>query len=141
MVNGVERQPGGRIIPALRYRNGAAGIDRLCKAFVFERKMVVPGEGCSITHAELTLGNGMIMLGDAETEYGSSSHRRPPRASTRKGLMWSSPMSMVITPAPRRRERRSCSISRRKTKTMAAATTPAATSKAMSGPSAPTILG
>ena len=70
MVNEVERQPGGRIIPALRYRNGAAAIDWLCKAFGFERKMVVPGEGGSIAHAELTLGNGMIMLGDAETEYG-----------------------------------------------------------------------
>jgi uncharacterized glyoxalase superfamily protein PhnB len=70
MVNGVERQQGGRIIPALRYRNGAAAIDWLCAAFGFERKMVVPGEGGSIAHAELTLGNGMIMLGDAETEYG-----------------------------------------------------------------------
>jgi uncharacterized glyoxalase superfamily protein PhnB len=45
MVNGVEREPGGRIIPALRYRNGAAAIDWLCKAFGFEKKMVVPGEG------------------------------------------------------------------------------------------------
>jgi len=33
---------GGRIIPALRYRNGAAAIDWLCAAFGFERKMVVP---------------------------------------------------------------------------------------------------
>jgi uncharacterized glyoxalase superfamily protein PhnB len=36
---------GGRIIPALRYRNGAAAIDWLCTAFGFKRKMVVPGEG------------------------------------------------------------------------------------------------
>jgi uncharacterized glyoxalase superfamily protein PhnB len=32
--------------------------------------MVVPGEGGRFAHAELTLGNGMIMLGDVETEYG-----------------------------------------------------------------------
>lgn len=70
MVNGVETEQGGRIIPALRYRNATAAIDWLCNAFGFERKMVVPGEGGSIAHAELTLGNGMIMLGDAETEYG-----------------------------------------------------------------------
>jgi len=70
MVNGVEREQGGRIIPALRYKNATAAIDWLCKAFGFERKMVVPGDGGSIAHAELTLGNGMIMLGDAETEYG-----------------------------------------------------------------------
>jgi uncharacterized glyoxalase superfamily protein PhnB len=61
---------GGRIIPALRYRNGAAAIDWLCAAFGFERKMVVPADGGRVAHAELTLGNGMIMLGDVETEYG-----------------------------------------------------------------------
>lgn len=70
MVNGVEREKGGRIIPALRYKNATAAIDWLCNAFGFARKMVVPGDGGSIAHAELTLGNGMIMLGDAETEYG-----------------------------------------------------------------------
>lgn len=61
---------GGRIIPALRYRDGAAAIDWLCAAFGFARKMVVPAEGGKIAHAELTLDNGMIMLGDVETEYG-----------------------------------------------------------------------
>jgi len=70
MVNGVERQRGGSIIPALRYRDATKAIDFLCEAFGFERKMVVPGEGGRIAHAELTLGNGMIMLGDAETEFG-----------------------------------------------------------------------
>jgi uncharacterized glyoxalase superfamily protein PhnB len=61
---------GGRIIPALRYRNAAAAIDWLCQAFGFEKKMVVPADGGRVAHAELTLGNGMIMLGDVETEYG-----------------------------------------------------------------------
>ena len=65
-----ETDSGGRIIPALRYRNAAAAIDWLCTAFGFQRKMVVPGDGGRIAHAELTLGNGMIMLGDVETEYG-----------------------------------------------------------------------
>jgi uncharacterized glyoxalase superfamily protein PhnB len=70
MVNGVEQAQGGRIIPALRYRNGQAAINWLCKAFGFEKKMVVPAEGGKIAHAELVLGNGMIMLGDVKTEYG-----------------------------------------------------------------------
>jgi len=61
---------GGRIIPALRYRNAEAAIDWLCQAFGFEKKMVVPADGGRIAHAELTLGSGMIMLGDVETEYG-----------------------------------------------------------------------
>jgi uncharacterized glyoxalase superfamily protein PhnB len=70
MINGVEREPGGCIIPALRYRNASAAIDWLCEAFGFAEKMVVPGEGDRIAHAELTLGNGLVMLGDSETEYG-----------------------------------------------------------------------
>ena len=61
---------GGRIIPALRYREAAAAIDWLCAVFGFARKMVVRGEGGKIAHAELNVGDGMIMLGDVETEYG-----------------------------------------------------------------------
>jgi len=51
------------IIPALRYRDAAAAIDWLCDAFGFERHLVVPGEEGRIAHAQLTFGNGMIMLG------------------------------------------------------------------------------
>jgi uncharacterized glyoxalase superfamily protein PhnB len=82
MVNGVERERGGRIIPALRYRDAAKAIDWLCDVFGFERKMVVPGEGGRIAHAELTLGNGMIMLGDAETAYGDLVE--PPASSSKR---------------------------------------------------------
>jgi uncharacterized glyoxalase superfamily protein PhnB len=70
MASGMERAQGGQIIPALRYRNASAAIDWLCKAFGFEKKMIVPAEGGGVAHAELVFGNGMIMLGDAETEYG-----------------------------------------------------------------------
>jgi len=51
------------IIPAMRYRNAPAAIEWLCQAFGFEKHLVVPGENGTITHAELTLGNGMMMLG------------------------------------------------------------------------------
>jgi len=85
MASGVARAGGGRIIPALRYRNAGAAIDWLCKAFGFEKKMVVPAEGGRVAHAELVLGNGMIMLGDAEPSMDAWSGR-PSRqsASTRK---------------------------------------------------------
>ena len=133
MVNGVERAQGGRIIPGLRYRNGQAAIDWLCKAFGFEKRMVVPGEGGRIAHAELVLENGMIMVGDSETEYG-----RFVRAPEPPSMSWS-PTSTATTLAPRRPAPRSCSTSR--PKTMAGATIPAAISRAMSGPSAPTTPG
>jgi len=51
------------IIPALRYRDAAAAIEWLCRAFGFEKHLVVPGENGKIAHAQLTFGNGMIMLG------------------------------------------------------------------------------
>ncbi len=51
------------IIPALRYKNAPKAIDWLCEAFGFERHLVVPGESNSIAHAQLKLGNSMIMLG------------------------------------------------------------------------------
>src|SRR5262245_20113241 len=62
---------GTPIIPCLTYRNAPAAIDFLCNAFGFEKKMVVPGEADSVAHAELKLGNAMVMVGSVkDTEYG-----------------------------------------------------------------------
>jgi uncharacterized glyoxalase superfamily protein PhnB len=59
------------VIPALHYQDAPAAIEFLCRAFGFEKKAVYEGEGGTIAHAELTLGNGMVMLGSAkDTEYG-----------------------------------------------------------------------
>ncbi|HVS89572.1 MAG TPA: VOC family protein [Candidatus Acidoferrum sp.] len=59
------------IIPGMRYRNAPAAIEWLCKAFGFEKQLVVPGENGMIAHAQLTFGNGMIMLGSGhDNEYG-----------------------------------------------------------------------
>ena len=59
------------VIPTMRYRDAAAAIEWLCTAFGFERLLVVPGERGTIAHAQLTFGNGMIMLGSArDDEYG-----------------------------------------------------------------------
>jgi uncharacterized glyoxalase superfamily protein PhnB len=59
------------IIPALRYGDAPAAIDWLCKAFGFARHLVVPGEEGTIAHAQLTCGNGMIMLGSVkDNDYG-----------------------------------------------------------------------
>jgi uncharacterized glyoxalase superfamily protein PhnB len=59
------------IIPGHRYRNAPAAIDWLCQVFGFERKAVYEGENGTIAHAELTLGNGMIMLGSQkDDEFG-----------------------------------------------------------------------
>jgi len=51
-----------RVIPAMRYRNAPAAIEWLCKAFGFEQHLAVPDGNGGIAHAQLTFGNGMIML-------------------------------------------------------------------------------
>lgn len=53
------------VIPTSRYRDGQAAIDWLCRAFGFELQLVVPDKSGAIAHAQLTYGNGMIMLGSA----------------------------------------------------------------------------
>ena len=59
------------VVPALQYRDAAGAIEFLCRAFGFEKKAVHEGEAGSIGHAELTLGNGMVMLGSVkDDEYG-----------------------------------------------------------------------
>jgi len=50
------------IIPSLRYRDALKAIDWLCSAFGFE-KHAVHADGDVVHHAQLTFGNGMIMLG------------------------------------------------------------------------------
>ena len=53
------------IFPTLRYRDGQAAVDWLCKAFGFQVQRVVLDKSGSIAHAQLVHGNGMIMLGSA----------------------------------------------------------------------------
>jgi uncharacterized glyoxalase superfamily protein PhnB len=54
------------VIPCLRYRNAPAAIEWLCQALGFEKHVVVPGDGETIAHAQLSFGNGMIMLGSVK---------------------------------------------------------------------------
>jgi uncharacterized glyoxalase superfamily protein PhnB len=70
-MTSVAKQTTVTVIPALQYQDARAAIDFLCTAFGFEKKAVYEGEGGAIAHAELTLGNGMIMLGSVnQSEYG-----------------------------------------------------------------------
>jgi uncharacterized glyoxalase superfamily protein PhnB len=62
----VARKTLSTVVPVLRYRDAKKAIKWLCEAFGFEQYFVVPGENETITHAQLTFGNGMIMLGSAE---------------------------------------------------------------------------
>lgn len=65
------KQNGSVVIPTMRYKDAPAAIEWLCKAFGFEKHLVVPGENGTIAHAQLSFGNAMIMLGsENDNEYG-----------------------------------------------------------------------
>ena len=59
---------GATIIPTMRYADAVAAIDWLCRAFGFEKHLVVPGEGGTIVHAQLVLDDGMIMVGSVRDD-------------------------------------------------------------------------
>lgn len=63
--------PGSTLIPCLRYRDATKAIDWLGKAFGLEPQLVVPGDDGVIHHAQLRLGQGMVMLGSVtDNDYG-----------------------------------------------------------------------
>ena len=66
----------GNIIPALHYDDAKAAIEFLCRAFGFEKHAIYQNEDGIVEHAELVLGNGMIMLGQArDSTYGKLTRR------------------------------------------------------------------
>ncbi|HZT46358.1 MAG TPA: VOC family protein [Hyphomicrobiaceae bacterium] len=66
-----DADPRGTIVPTLRCRDVPAAMDWLCKAFAFEPHFTVTGEDGAVRYAELTYGDGMVMLGPAEEAPGS----------------------------------------------------------------------
>ncbi|MFI1660650.1 VOC family protein [Streptomyces sp. NPDC020472] len=51
------------ICPALRYEDAKAAIKQLTEGFGFTEHAVYEGEDGRVMHAELSCGNGMVMLG------------------------------------------------------------------------------
>ena len=60
------------VIPCIRYADEPAAIEWLCQVFGFEKQLVVPNDDGTIAHAELSFGNGMIMLGSVGEERQSA---------------------------------------------------------------------
>src|SRR5437667_12194707 len=61
------------VIRSLRYVYATVAIECLCSAFGFERHAVYPNPDGTIAHAQLSFGNGMIMLGSVsgkDSEWG-----------------------------------------------------------------------
>ena len=68
------------ITPYLLYEDVAAAIDWLGRAFGFQERLRFADEDGTVTHAELTLGDGAVYLGHPGPDYrspkqvGTSSH-------------------------------------------------------------------
>jgi uncharacterized glyoxalase superfamily protein PhnB len=56
------------IYPSLTYDDAPAAIEWLCRAFGFEKQLVVPGPDGTVMHSELSLGSGVIMVGSARPD-------------------------------------------------------------------------
>ena len=67
-MNTLAKDTKSTLIPTIRYRDAAAAIEWLCRAFGFERHRVIPGKDGAIDHAQLVFGNGMVMLGSARDD-------------------------------------------------------------------------
>ena len=66
------------IYPSLTYDDAPAAIEWLCRAFGFEKRLVVPADNGKIMHSELTLGPGVIMVSSPKAEYRRVSPRGLP---------------------------------------------------------------
>jgi uncharacterized glyoxalase superfamily protein PhnB len=69
------------VFPTLRYRDAPAAIEWLVRVLRFEVHAVHEGPDGSIAHAELQLGNGMVMLGSYRPADEGASAQAPGHAS------------------------------------------------------------
>ena len=65
------------IIPTLKYDDASAAIEWLCKAFGFEKHLVVSGDGGIIEHAQLIFRGNMIMLGSVRDTHFDKLQKTP----------------------------------------------------------------
>jgi uncharacterized glyoxalase superfamily protein PhnB len=68
-----------RISSALYYDDPKTAIDWLCRAFGFEVRLLVEGDGGRVEHSELVFGEGLVMVGEATKD--NFPYRRSPRAA------------------------------------------------------------
>ena len=94
----------------MSYRDAPKMIDWLGEAFGFQRRMVIDDGKGGIAHAELTLGNGMIMLGSARADQFGQLQQTPPAlgGTTQSAYIIVSDADVAYR-GPRRRERKSLS--------------------------------
>jgi uncharacterized glyoxalase superfamily protein PhnB len=66
------------LYPGLTYRDAASMIDWLERAFGFRKHVAYTAEDGKVVHAELSLGNRLLMLGTAKDDTAFGKAVRPP---------------------------------------------------------------
>jgi uncharacterized glyoxalase superfamily protein PhnB len=66
-ANPPENMP--RITPYLLYEDAGSALEWLTRAFGFQERMRLPGPDGNVTHAELELADGVIMIGHPGSDY------------------------------------------------------------------------
>ncbi len=66
------------IFPALHPRDPEAALEWLKRAFAFEEKAVYRSDDGRIQHAELRLGDGLVMFGGVPTDQPAPEGAQPP---------------------------------------------------------------
>lgn len=74
--------PAQTIYPALRYRDADAAIEWLGRAFGFEQQVVYRDEEGTVSHAQLQLGDNLVMLGQYDDSPWLGGGKPDPLAST-----------------------------------------------------------
>lgn len=64
------------VVPMLNYEDGPAAMDWLAEAFGFQEVTRLVGEDGLLSHGEMSVGNGRIMLATATRDYESPKHHR-----------------------------------------------------------------
>jgi len=77
-MSGFAKNCKSTVIPALRYQNAPAAIDWLCQAFGFQKQAVYANADGTIGHAQLTFGNGMVMVSSVVKDTPYSNLLRQP---------------------------------------------------------------
>ena len=69
-----------RLTSSAIYQDANAAIDWLCKAFGFEIRLKIEGDGGVIEHSELTYGEGLMMIGDERRQVDKDRPMRSPKS-------------------------------------------------------------
>lgn len=88
-----------RLSSSIFYQDAATAIDWLCKAFGFEVRLKVEGEGGRIVHSELTYGDGLIMVSQEQTESPERQWRTSMRSPRSLGGMTTQSLMLFVDDA------------------------------------------